>query len=352
MSPCLAPGPSKASLARRRLLIGAVGLGLAACGKRRLITVSHTPDLRTERLNREAGALAERARPGVLGAGLVNLESGEVWSFDGQRRFPMQSVFKVVLAAAALAEVDAGRLLLTETTTITDGQLSPSWSPIADHWPSRRVYTFEDLLTAAVADSDNTAADVLMKRIGGPGAVEAWLEAKHVDEVRVDRYEREVQPDVYGMASFRPVWKGEAAFAAARATVAPERRRQAMAAHIADPRDSATPRGMATFLARLDAGELISAASTRKLLALMSQGARGGDRLEAGLPKDTTFAHKTGTSGTDQGLTPAFNDVGVLVLPDRRRYAIAAFLTGSTADAATNTALFAELGLALIHGIG
>lgn len=332
--------------------MGAVSLGLAACGKPRLVTVSRTPKFAIERLNQETAAIAERARPGILGAGMVNLESGEAWSFNGERRFPMQSVFKLVLAVAALAEVDAGRLTLGETTTITDGQLSPSWSPIADRWPGRSVYTFDELLTAAVVDSDNTAADVLMKRIGGPGAVEAWLQGKHVDEVRVDRYEREFQPEVYGMASFRPAWKGEAAFAAARATVDPATRRRAMAAYMADPRDSATPRGMASFLAMLDAGELISTASTYRLLALMGRGARGAERLKAGLPKAAHFAHKTGTSGTDQGLTPAFNDVGIVALPDRRRYAMAAFLTGSTAGAAANAALLAELGRTLTVGIG
>ena len=105
-----------------------------------------------------------------------------------------------------------------------------------------------------------------MKRIGGPGAVNGWLQAKNVDEISVDRYERELQPETYGMASFRPAWKGAAAFSAAMATVPPPKRHAAMLAYMADPRDSATPRGMLGFLRRLDEGELLSAASTRRLL--------------------------------------------------------------------------------------
>jgi beta-lactamase class A len=251
-----------------------------------------------------------------------------------------------------LSEIDAGRLGLGETLTIQDEQLSPPWSPIADAWPGRSAYTVEELLSAAVSNSDNTAADLLMKRIGGPGAVTAWLQQKGVSEIRVDRYEREVQPAVYGMASFRAAWKGEAAFDAALATVPPATRRTAMQAYMADPQDSSTPRGMLGFLRRLDDGELISPVSTRRLLTLMSSSARIGDRIKAGLPKNALFAHKPGTSGTDQGLNAAFNDVGIFTLADKRSYAIAAFLTGSTASAEDRATLFADLGRLAVACVG
>jgi len=297
-------------------------------------------------------AIAARAAPGVLGFGLMNLESGEFWVRAGERPFPMQSVFKLPLGAAVLSEIDAGRLTLAEVLTIEPEQLSPDWSPIADAWPARAAYSVEELLTAAVGNSDNTAADLLMKRIGGPGAVTAWLQDKKVEEIRVDRYEREIQPTVSGMASFRPAWKGEAAFSAAKATVAPERRRAAMVAYMADPQDTATPRGMLGFLRKLDEGELISAAATRRLLSIMAASTRANDRLKAGLPKGTLFAHKPGTSSTEQGLSAAYNDVGIFTLPDRRSYAIAAFLSGSTADEKARAALFAELGRLAVHSVG
>ena len=308
------------------------------------MTASRTPRLDMERLDREIAALAARAAPGVLGFGLMNLESGEFWVRLGDRTFPMQSVFKLPLAAAVLSEGDAGRLKLDETLTLEAEDLSPPWSPIADAWPGRTTYTAQDLLTAAVGNSDNTAADLLMKRIGGPGAVSAWLQQKKVDEIRVDRYERELQPNVCGMASFREAWKGEAAFNAAKATVSPAKRHAAMLAYMADPRDSSTPRGMLGFLRKFDEGELLSPASTRRLLTILLASPRGAERIKAGLPKDASFAHKIGTSGTEQGLNAAYNDVGIFTLADRRSYAVAAFLTGSTAPEAARAALFADLG--------
>src|SRR5471030_254271 len=112
------------------------------------MTASRTPRLDMERLDKEVAALAARAAPGVLGFGLMNLESGEFWVRLGDRTFPMQSVFKLPLACAVLSEVDAGRLKLAETLTLTDQTLSPSWSPIADAWPGRTTYTALELLTA------------------------------------------------------------------------------------------------------------------------------------------------------------------------------------------------------------
>jgi beta-lactamase class A len=340
-----------ASLGRRDLLAGAACLTLAGCGREKPLTASRTPRLDMKRLGKEIGALAAKAS-GVLGFGLMNLESGEFWVRLGDRTFPMQSVFKLPLGAAVLNEVDTGQLGLVEVLTLTDKELSPDWSPIADAWPGRTTYTVLELLTAAVSDSDNTAADLLMKRIGGPGVVTAWLQAKKVDEIRVDRYEREVQPDVYGMASFRPAWRGDAAFSAARATVAPAARHAATLAYMADPRDSSTPRGMLGFLRKFDEGELLSAASTRRLLTIMLGSPRGADRIKAGLPKGSSFAHKVGTSGTDQGLSAAYNDAGIFTLPDRRSYAVAAFLTGSTAPEADRAALFAGLGRVAVASVG
>jgi beta-lactamase class A len=263
----------------------------------------------------------------------------------------MQSVFKMLVGAVVLAEVDAGRMALDEAISIGAKDLSPPRSPIADAWPGRAVYSAEELLVAAVSDSDNTAADVLMKRIGGPGAVSGWLQAQKIEEVRVDRYERELQPEALGLASFRPAWKG-ASFDTALATVPQAQRLAAAEAYLRDPRDTATPRGMMVFLSRLDAGELLSPGSTRRLITIMANSPRGPERLEAGFPKGVTFAHKIGTGSSFGGRTSAYNDVGIFTLADKRSYAITAFLTASTADEHARAALLADLGRVAVRAVG
>lgn len=333
------------------LLLALASLVLAACGSGSPQTTSQTPALNMALLTAEVSQIAERARPGILGVGLMNLESGESWDFNGGRRFPMQSVFKAPLGAAVLAEVDAGRLRLDDTLTLTDEDISPPFSPVADAYPARRDYTVRDLLVAAVGGSDNTAADVLMKKIGGPGAVAAWLAGKKVDEMRIDRYERQLQPDVVGMSSFRPAWKGESAYVAALTSIPAETRRKATAAYLSDPRDTATPRGALTFLDRLEDGELLSSASKALLLQIMTDTTTGAGGLKAGFPPTASLAHKTGTARTDQGMNPAVNDIGIVTLADGRRYAVVVFLTGSSLDNAGREKIIADVARTVTRGV-
>jgi beta-lactamase class A len=339
-----------ATFTRRAAITGALALG--ACQRQKTITVSQTPPLDFKLLNLEVAKLAARAGGGQLGVGLTNLENAQSFVFNGDRPFPLQSVFKLHLAAAVLAEVDAGRMSLEEPFHLTGQQLSPPWSPIAAAWPARDTYSTGELLTAIIDQSDNTAADVLMKRIGGPGAVTAWLRGHDIDDTSIDRYERELQPEAHGMASFRPAWAGEKAFVAAREAVPPAQRMAAMQAYLRDPRDTATPRSMIEFLSRLDARELLSETSTRRLLELLFATPRGATRLKPGFPAGTRFAHKVGTSGLDLGQNLAFNDVGVFVLPDKRSYVIAAFLAGSTLSIEAADALMTDLGRLITRAVG
>jgi len=346
-----AVGP-KATLSRRGMLAAAPAGLLAACEAKLPTTLSQTPPIDIAALARAVEQIAARARPGVLGVALANLESGQAYLFNGERRFPMQSVFKLPLAAAALAETDAGRARLDERIVILEEQLSPPHSPIAAAWPARRDFSFQALLETVLVDSDNTAADVLMKRIGGPGAVTAWLAARRLPEVRVDRYERELQCEAHGMPSFRPAWRTPEAFAAARAAVPETIRATAQRRYLTDPRDTATPRGMIEFLRMLDQDELVEPASGRLLLSLMSRGERGGARIRAGLPRDAFLAHRPGTSSVDLGVSTAHNDVGIFRLADRRAYALAVFLTGSTLDGPARDRVIADVTRAAVDAVG
>jgi len=329
------PSPRNASLSRRSVLAAGVAAGLAGCQDEPM-TASRTPRLDMERLNREVAALADRAQPAALGVGLMNLESGEHFTYAGERRFPLQGLAALPVAAAAFAEADAGWLDLAAPVRIEAEQLSPPPSGIADNWAILKESTAVLLIRQAMA-GDNTALDVLTKLIGGPGAVTAWLTGKRVTEVRVDRYAREILTEQAGLASFRPEWAGAAAFRAAEQAVPPQRRRAALQARLADPRDTATPRGMIDFLAKLDKDELISRRSSELLLrsTAIRRSALFGQRAFHHVPGDPP---------------PVSADAGVLVLEDRRPYAVAVFLAGP--DGLDGTPLLAELGAVLVRGAG
>jgi beta-lactamase class A len=301
----------------------------------------------TSRLDREFPHLADRARPALLNAGVLAPASGQVWCWDRTTRMPMQSVFKAPLAAAALARVDARQMMLNERIRLTADDLSPPHSLIDDSWPTPPAdhildMPVIDLVALAVQESDNTAADTIMQRLGGPPAVTAWLRGHGIDGISIDRYERELQQEISGMPPFRPEWKDSGLWLAARDAVPPAEREAAVDAYLADPRDTATVPAALEFLRQLSVGALLSPASTQLLLRLMTHASTGLNRLRAGLPKDAVLAHKTGTAGTDLGLTPAVNDIGLVTLKDGRRFAVAVFLAASTATEAERDRLIAD----------
>lgn len=325
---------------------------LAACEPPMTESGAKTPPLDAALLDRDIATIADAAQPATMEVAVQNLEGGEMWAWNGDKAFPMQSVFKAPLGAAVLAEVDAGRLSLDEVITLAEKDISPAHSPVADAWPETPAYTVRELLERAVGESDNTAADVLMRRIGGPGAVTAWLRARGIKEIRVDRYERELQPEVYGMDSFRIAWKGWPAFETARNAVPEAVRRAATERYLADPRDTATASGALTFLRLLETGALLKPHSTALLLTIMTDSGTGEARLKAGLPKGARLAHKTGTSSTDLGVTAVVNDMGIVTLKDGRRYAVVVFMTGATGDEAAQDRIFADVMRVIIRAAG
>jgi beta-lactamase class A len=279
---------------RRAFLISAAAL-VAGCHDQPMLGQME-PLFDAEDLTKRFQALADKAKPGLLGVAVRDAQTGQTVAFNGDNRFPLQSVFKAALGAAVLAEVDTGKLRLDETISIRDIDLSPPFSPVADAWPARTDYTVAELLERAVGASDNTAADVLMKKIGGPGALTAWLVLKNVKDFQIDRYERQLQPDIGGLASFRADWKGEAAYRAALMAVPEAKRRAAAAAYLADPRDTATPIAAITFLEALRSGQLISKASRRLLGDHDRQPRRARNGSSAAMSSSTTLAHVTGTA--------------------------------------------------------
>jgi beta-lactamase class A len=324
-----------------RALILPLVLLLAACGPKE-DTIAKTPALNIKLLDKEITLLADRADPARLEVAVQNIEGGEMWARNAVQSFPMQSVFKAPLGAAVLAEVDAGRLSLDEVVTIGDMDLSPPFSPIAAAWPGRNTYTVRELLERTVSDSDNTAADVLMRKIGGPGVLNAWLVDKGLNGLRIDRYERELQMDSLGLHSFRPAWRTPAGLSEAWLAAPEADRRRAWQAYMEDPRDTATASAALGFLRMLSAGQLVSPTSTALLLKLMTDTPRGNTRLKAGLPPGATLAHKPGSSGARFGVTAATNDIGLLTLKDGRKYSVVVFLSGSTADQAAQDAIIAD----------
>jgi beta-lactamase class A len=333
--------------ANRRLLITALlaaGLGAAGCHGR----VNQRPKvsgLDLDRLNRDFPALAARARPGRFNLAVMSLVEPGVWSADGAGRYPLQNLAVLPIAAAALSAVDAGQLTLNERLPIRALDLSPPPSRINSRFPLPQTtesldLPVADLIALAVQEGDATAADAVLRRVGGPGGVTAWLVNHKVNEVRLDRYQREIAVEMSGMPSFRAAWKDPASWAAARASLDPQTREAAMANYLDDPRDTTSASGILNLMQLIATGGLLSRPSTALLLRLMA--IQRGDLLGGGLPTDAALDHLAGSSDTDLGYTAATGDISLVTLANGRRLVVAALLSGSTASGPQRQSLFAD----------
>lgn len=307
--------------------------------------------LDTVRLSADITRIAERARPGVLGVGVELLGSGQSWFRNADTPLPMQSVFKAPLVAAALAQVDRGAWPLDSTLSLRPEDLSVPYSAINDSFPRRTDYTWGEMFEMAAGWSDNTAADLVLARLGSPAGLTAWLRARGIEGIRVDRYEYALQSAILGLGTFRPAWASADSLAAARATVPPAERRRARDAYLRGRLDTMTPRGALAFLRALAEGRLASPESTGRLLAIMTASTTGPLRLRAALPTGASLAHKTGTGPTIEGVCTAVNDIGIVTLSDGTRVAIAVLYSGATSPPATREAVLADVGWAVLAAI-
>ncbi len=252
-----------------------------------------------EALRREVEAIA-RSIDGKLGVALMGLETRETFLFNGNDRFPMQSVYKFPLAMAVLDRVDQGRLSLSQAVHLSpDDLLLDNWSPLRDRYPAGNVdIALSELLRYTVGQSDNNGCDILFRMLGGPPAVDAYVHGLGVKGLAIAATEAEMH-------------------------------------RVRDSQFSnwCEPAAMAGLLDLFFQGRTHAAASRDFLMRLMTETATGPKRIKGLLPPGTPVAHKTGTSFTDEkGVTAATNDVGVVTVAGGNHVAMVIFLADSSAS--------------------
>lgn len=285
---------------------------------------------------------------GLVGIAVRDVESGWTASWNGQRYFPQQSVSKFWVALAALQEVDAGRLDLSQRVTLTRDDLTLFHQPVAaDLGPNGYTATLDHFMFRALTTSDNTCNDLVLRHAGGPEAVRAMLARNRLDGIRFGPGERLMQSRIAGLRWHQAYSRGNAFFQA-RAQVPADRRRAAFNQYVADPVDGATPEGVVAGLARLQRGELLSQRSTARLLSILSEVRTGPQRLKGGLAPGWRIAHKTGTGQVFNGEQAGYNDIGILTSPDGHHYAVAVLIGRTGTPLGTRMRLMQDVTRAVI----
>jgi beta-lactamase class A len=281
---------------------------------------------------RDRLAALGRSFNGIAGISVVSLNESWQADYNAARLFPQQSCSKLWVAITAMDAVDKGRISLDDRVTLNRSDLTLFHQPIRDKiMGGGHTTTLGSLLFTAITESDNTANDKLMRSIGGPEAVRTMIEAKGLGSIRFYDGERALQSKIAGLIWSQSYSFGDA-FYKARAALPASVRRSSFERYISDPYDGAAPHAVALSLARLQKGELLSRASTTRLLSIMGSTKTGGLRVRAALKPGWEWNHKTGTGQNFQGRVGGINDIGILTAPDGTKYAMAIMTIPNKSD--------------------
>jgi beta-lactamase class A len=263
------------------------------------------------------------ARCGVVAKRLGN---GAIARVNADERIPLLSVVKLPVAIVVLDGVDQGRWSLDTPITLLPHDMHPR-GMLGDRYPrGGGPVSLYKIIRLMILFSDNSAADALMRLVGGGPVVTAWLERHGIQDLHVDRTERDLGDDWYGLTPGIDTLESAEEIREVRAQVPEAVHDSAARAMLLDPRDTGTAAACVNLLERLWRGRLLSEAMTDTLESLLARCKTAPDRLPALLPKGTPVARKTGTGGTSEGVTVAVNDVGVIRLPHGDNVAIAVLI--------------------------
>lgn len=239
-------------------------------------------------------AAVANASQGRIGVAAMDLNSGRMVDVLGSQRFPMASTSKIAIAATFLDGVDKGKWSLTsEFPLMVPVGSAPFSSAIAPVRPGEYM-SASRLIELMITRSNNYATDALLKVVGGPKAVNAWVQRAGIDDWHIDR---DIATLVRDDGAIDP-------------------------ARVVDTRDSATPKAMVELLAGIYQGKWLSPSSRGVILGAMSRCVTGKRRIPAGLPAGVSVSHKTGS------LNNTSSDIGIIQTPDGRVFAIAIYVTG------------------------
>lgn len=248
----------------------------------------------------------------TVGVSVVGMSSGDVMSINGNKKLPMQSVYKFHLAAAVLHEVDKKKFDLDDSVEITKAHLDNTlWSVIRKKLPNGGKLTLREVVKYTVANSDNVGCDLLFDMIGGPIKVQRYMQEMGILKVAIKDNEAAIQSD------WKLQYKNWTTAKAASQTLK---------------------------LFYENKRKVLSAQSHQFLWEVMKQSWFAKMSIKAYLPANTVVAHKTGHSGkNDKGLTGAQNDIGIIFLPNGNYFYLSILISDSTEDSKVNKKIISDI---------
>ncbi|WP_405983244.1 class A beta-lactamase [Streptomyces sp. NBC_00158] len=290
----------------RRTVLTALGAGAGAVlttGLAPAASASASSGTRAGAGPRVARALAEleRERGARLGVYALETDTGRAVTHRADELFPMCSVFKTLAAAAVLRDLDHDGSVLARRIHYTEADIERSGY---SEWTKRPAHlanglTIAELCEVSITYSDNTAANLLLRELGGPSAVTRFARSLGDPVTRLDRWEPELN------------------------TAEPDRLT-----------DVTTPRAIGRTYARLVLGDALGRADRGLLTDWLCANTTSSARFRKGLPAEWRLGDKTG--GGSYGTN---NDVGIAWRPHGSPLVMAVLTTKPAQDAEADNEL-------------
>ncbi|MCR6482009.1 class A beta-lactamase [Amycolatopsis sp. OK19-0408] len=286
---------------RRAALAALVLVPLAACAAE-----APAPSAATTTAATTATAVApqpdfaplEKEFDARLGLYAVDTGSGRELTHRADERFGYASTHKAFSSAAVLQRTSVEGLAKVLKYTRADLQEN---SPVTEKHVDTGI-SLRDAIDAALRYSDNTAANLLFKELGGPPGLAAALRGIGDTTTHVDRTEP-------GLNDLAP----------------------------GDIRDTSTPRAMATTLRAFTLGTALPPEKRTILTDMMRANLTGATVIRAGAPAGWAVADKTGT-----GEYATRNDIAVVWPPGRAPIVLVVMSDKKTANAKADDRLIAQ----------
>jgi beta-lactamase class A len=245
------------------------------------------------------------AFPGVIGVAVRDIKTGEEVSINGDRPFPMASVYKVPVMVEVFRQIEAGKFSLDDRIELGDEHRTLG-SGVLTLLSNGLRPTVKDLITLMIVLSDNEATDVLLKKVGAEN-VTAAMRSMGLNNIRVDRTTFELIRDYLGLmdAEARGKTYTEIIAMFRARQIGPEKVAEAEREFAKVMKDVSSPRDMALLIEKIYKGQAASKESCQMMMTILGQ-QMFNQRLPRYLPESAEMAHKTGTIGSTT------NDAGIM----------------------------------------
>lgn len=202
----------------------------------------------------------EKKLSAQVGVTILSVETGESWDYKGNETFPLTSTFKTIACAKLLHDYDSGSLDINNKVKVKESDIV-EYSPVMKNYIDQEI-TLSHACQSTMYTSDNTAANIIIKSVGGTQSITNFVRNIGDKQTRLDR----IEPELNEGASN-------------------------------DPRDSTTPNAISNTLNKLLFSSVLSNSSKNKLKEWMINNQVTGRLLRSVLPEKWGIADRSGAGG-------------------------------------------------------